>query len=134
MKVAANFLRKIADILDTKPHVPTDLPPAPLDLTDREISALAELRRSDEWGIFLKALDRRSVLVGEGLIRARDDANLHELRGQILGIRISGGLIDEIVNAQQQREVADERRRSAADEQHRRAIAATVNTPAFTRG
>lgn len=133
MKKAASFFRRLADILDAKPAREGDPVAPPYELTDHEIAGLRDLRRLEEWEIFLTALDRRTVLVGEGMITARDTVALHEARGVIMGLRIAGTLVDEILKSDTIRKDADERRRSNESDAGRRIAAATINTPAFSR-
>jgi hypothetical protein len=122
------FFRAIRDYL--KPVVPDVIPP-PYELTDGEIRMLQEMQTHEGWDVFLTVLDRRSTLEGEGMLTARDSTVLHEARGRVLGLRIAGGLIDEIAQRDKMREETDERRRSSSADAARRTTAAIYATPAW---
>lgn len=56
-------------------------------LSEGERQALDRLRETPGYEVFLNLLDRRISLMAEQLVSTRDDAEVHELRGHIKGLR-----------------------------------------------
>lgn len=81
------IFRRIAEFLNPKQE-------PPLGLSDAEVLMLKQLLATDEWPIYLKAVDRLCTLYGEQMLLQRDAAELHEARGFVLGLRRAATLIN----------------------------------------
>ncbi len=68
-----------------------------LGLTTQEVGLLKEFRDHDGYEVYMKALDRVINIQAEVILSAREDAIVHESRGQVLGLRRAASLIDEIL-------------------------------------
>lgn len=102
------IFRKLLSILN-----PPKKAEPPLGLSESEIRALKDLAQTDEWQVYLTAIDRQSTLYGEQMLLQRDAAMLHECRGIVLGLRQAGTLIEWITQQETKPvERTDERSRS----------------------
>lgn len=71
-----------------------------LNLTAERLSALRELYSSPNWLIYQSALDSVINLYAEQLLSSDSDAEVHRLRGFILGLRKAGTLVTELIRQQ----------------------------------
>jgi len=114
-----NLLISIRDRLF--PKKPSGLP---YNLKPSELIALKNLHASADWPIYQSLLDTLVNFHAEQMLSAADTAEVHRLRGLILGLRKAGTLVTEIIR---QQEYEDARRstseRTAADRDHERQLA-----------
>src|SRR5688572_23621461 len=92
-----NAFKRISEIL--RPTKAAETPAAweiPLGLTPSEWDALKDLRASEAWEIYIRALDEAVKFSGEALLSASSNENLHFYRGMIQGMRKAGVILDEL--------------------------------------
>ena len=120
----ASMFRSMSDWLD--PRKPRDVTAS---LSDAEIRALKDLSLTDEWDIYVKALDIQQTLIGENIIVCTQNEVLHQSRGHVLGLRDAASLIQRIVDAHEEGKKNDERRRSAIERADDPKLTATYGSP-----
>ena len=120
----AQTFRKIAAWLD-----PKDQQDILAGLSDEDVVALNMLHGSDEYLLFLDVLDREAMLVGESMLSCNDTVRLHVLRGQVLGLRDAGSILNRIRDAAAERKKTDERSRSAVEHANDHKHAAAYGSP-----
>lgn len=91
-----NIFRRIWTILHPKEDV---LHKPLLGLTPNDLANLRDLRNSDGFEVFTRALDASVNINAELLLNSRDSAVIHETRGFILGLRKAALLVDETIDA-----------------------------------
>lgn len=120
----AQTFRKIAVWLD-----PNESQDILAGLTDEDTAALRALMATEEYELFLDVLDRQAMLVGESMLACSDTIRLHVLRGQVLGLRDAGSILNRIRDAADAQKGLDERSRSAARSANDHKYAVGINTP-----
>ena len=79
-------------------------PPArtalPLNLSASALASLRYLHSQEQWSDYLKMLDSAINLYAEQLLSTDVDAEVHRLRGLILGLRKAGTLVTELIRQQ----------------------------------
>ena len=125
-----SIFKRISEILRPAPLAQTAAAwQIPLDLTPGEWDALKDLRTSDEFAIFQKALDNSSIFVGEALLSASTDENLHYYRGFLQGLRKAGTLLDEL--SQSEAAYLNEQRKHLPRDNSAARRVATFGSPAW---
>ena len=79
-------------------------PPArtglPLNLSASALTSLKTLHAQKEWSDYQNLLDSAINLYAEQLLASDSDAEVHRLRGIILGLRKAGTLVTELIRQQ----------------------------------
>ena len=105
-----SLFRRIRDWL--KPPPQTGLP---LSLTQGDFNALRRLRGMEEYDVFLKVLDDRLKFIGDSLLASTDAYTDGLLKGQALGLKRAGTLVDEILLTQEHKVESERRQNDARD-------------------
>lgn len=90
------FLRTLHDLL--WPPARTGLA---LNLSASSLASLKVLHSQDAWQEYLALLDSAINLYAEQLLASDNDAEVHRLRGLILGLRKAGTLVTELIRQQE---------------------------------
>jgi len=83
----------------------------PYNLKPSDLIALKNLHASADWPIYQSLLDTLVNFHAEQMLSAADTAEVHRLRGLILGLRKAGTLVTEIIRQQEY----EDARRSASE-------------------
>ena len=89
------FLRSLRALL--WPPVRTGLT---FNLSASSLASLKALHAQEEWSDYLNLLDSAINLYAEQLLATDSDAEVHRLRGFILGLRKAGTLVTELIRQQ----------------------------------
>ena len=125
-----NVFKRISEIL--RPEKLAETPSAwqiPLGLSPTEWDTLKDLRASDEFAIFQKALDESVKFTGEALLGASTNESLHFYRGLIHGLRKAGTLLDELKQSEDAY-LNEQRKHLPRDDSSARRVA-TFGSPAW---
>lgn len=72
----------------------------PLNVTATQLVDLKTLHSQEAWASYQSLLDSAINLYAEQLLATSEDAEVHRLRGLILGLRKAGTLVTEIIRQQ----------------------------------
>jgi hypothetical protein len=72
----------------------------PLNLTASALARLKHLQAQEGWSDYQNLLDSAISLYAEQLLSTDIDAEVHRLRGLILGLRKAGTLVTELIRQQ----------------------------------
>lgn len=103
------------------------------DLSAEQLADLKELQSSRGWFVFMSVLDCSVNLNAEALLRSRDDATVHELRGFINGMRKAPALVAETLSADNERTAIERARLDASKHSNDHERIALYGSPAFRR-
>ncbi len=90
------FLRSLRALL--WPPVQTGMS---MNLSASSLAALKTLHSHESWPAYLALLDSAINLYAEQLLVSDNDAEVHRLRGLILGLRKAGTLVTELIRQQE---------------------------------
>ncbi len=90
------FLRSLRALLWPPAHTGM-----PMNLSASSLAALKALHSQAAWQEYLSLLDSAISLYAEQLLASDNDAEVHRLRGLILGLRKAGTLVTELIRQQE---------------------------------
>lgn len=111
MKTSFFSLRRLLGLETSKASTTPEAFEIPLGLSPRDLQALKDFRDSEEFEVFLRALDEVVKFHAEALLGASTNESLHYHRGMVMGIRKAASLVDEIRQTEEAF-LADKRRRT----------------------